>query len=453
MKSSYDLVICGAGIAGITTAYLLARKHDMANILLVDERAPMSLTSDKSTECYRNWWPGPGDGMVRMMNRSIDLIEEIAIESGNVFHLNQRGYLYCTAQPDGVAGLEAFAREASALGAGEVRIHEAGSSSYQPHEAEGFGGISGADLLIDPALIQIHFPYLGEQITAVLHVRRAGWLSAQQFGQYMLEQVRVAGVEFASDRIEDVKVEDGRVVGVQLKAGGEVEARAFLNAAGPMLAEVGQMIGVEIPVINELHLKASINDEYSVLDRNAPLVIFNDAQALPWSDEEKAWLAEDEESNWLLGTLPGGAHTRPEGAAAASSIIMLWDIDEHEVEPIFPPPLDPMYAEMAVRGLSGMIPGFSKYPERMPKPYLDGGYYTKTQENRPLACALLVEGAFVIGALSGYGIMASAGMAELAAAHIAGADLPAYADLFDIQRYEDPDYQSMLADWGDSWQL
>ena len=35
--------------------------------------APLSLTSDKSTECYRNWWPGPGDAMVRLMNRSIDL--------------------------------------------------------------------------------------------------------------------------------------------------------------------------------------------------------------------------------------------------------------------------------------------------------------------------------------------------------------------------------------------
>src|SRR5256886_11256899 len=37
-------------------------------------RSPLSLTSDKSTECYRNWWPGPGDDMVALMNRSIDLL-------------------------------------------------------------------------------------------------------------------------------------------------------------------------------------------------------------------------------------------------------------------------------------------------------------------------------------------------------------------------------------------
>jgi glycine/D-amino acid oxidase-like deaminating enzyme len=93
-----EVVICGAGIAGIATAYHLARRG-ITDVVLVDERPPLSLTSDKSTECYRNWWPGPGDAMVAAMNRSIDLLEELARESGNVFGLNRRGYLYVTADP------------------------------------------------------------------------------------------------------------------------------------------------------------------------------------------------------------------------------------------------------------------------------------------------------------------------------------------------------------------
>ena len=93
-----EAVICGAGIAGIATAYHLARRG-VTDVVLVDERPPLSLTSDKSTECYRNWWPGPGDAMVAAMNRSIDLLEELARESGNVFGLNRRGYLYATADP------------------------------------------------------------------------------------------------------------------------------------------------------------------------------------------------------------------------------------------------------------------------------------------------------------------------------------------------------------------
>ena len=95
-----EVVICGAGIAGVAAAYHLAVRRGVTDVVLVDERAPLSLTSDKSAECYRNWWPGPGDDMVRLMNRSVDLLEELARESGNVFRMNRRGYLFATADPD-----------------------------------------------------------------------------------------------------------------------------------------------------------------------------------------------------------------------------------------------------------------------------------------------------------------------------------------------------------------
>ena len=62
---TYDAVVCGAGIAGIAAAYALA-DSGLKRVLIVDPGAPLSLTSDKSTECYRNWWPGPGDAMVAM---------------------------------------------------------------------------------------------------------------------------------------------------------------------------------------------------------------------------------------------------------------------------------------------------------------------------------------------------------------------------------------------------
>ena len=95
-----DVLICGSGIAGIATAYFLAQRHGTRKVALVDDRPPLSLTSDKSSEGFRNWWPGPGDAMIRLMNRSIDLLEELAAESDNQFHLNKRGYVYLTADPD-----------------------------------------------------------------------------------------------------------------------------------------------------------------------------------------------------------------------------------------------------------------------------------------------------------------------------------------------------------------
>src|SRR5437868_6798062 len=120
---SAEVVVCGAGIAGVSAAYHLTVRHGVRGVVLVDDQPPLSVTSDKSTECYRNWWPGPGDTMVRFMGRSIDLLEELAGESGNRFVMNHNGYAYLTADPARAAELERGARATSALGAGPLRIH------------------------------------------------------------------------------------------------------------------------------------------------------------------------------------------------------------------------------------------------------------------------------------------------------------------------------------------
>lgn len=449
---SADIVICGAGIMGISAAYQLAVKRGIKNIVIIDERPTLTLTSDKSTECYRNWWPGPGDAMVRLMNRSIALMEEMARASNNIFKLNRRGYLYLTTDPNRVAALRASAEEASALGAGDVREHGSGNA-YQPHSAEGFAGPDGADLLTKAALLPQYFPYLGKDVVAALHVRRAGWLSAQTYGMWMLEQARAAGVELISARVTSIETAGGKIAAVTLSDGTLINTRTFVNAAGPHLARVGKLIGVDIPVSNELHLKSSFNDHLGVVGRDAPLLICADEQRLDWTDEERAALSEDPQTAWLLDTLPSGAHTRPEGDAAAQSILVLWDIHNQPVDPTFPIPEDPLYTEVALRGLARILPGMRGYLERIPRPTVDGGYYTKTQENRPLARALAVPGAYVIGAASGYGIMAAAGLAELLAAQVVGDSLPDYAPMFGLARYEDPAYKTMLKNWGASWQL
>ncbi|MGD2157084.1 MAG: FAD-dependent oxidoreductase, partial [Anaerolineales bacterium] len=140
MTKTTDVLICGAGIAGIAAAYHLSVEHGINDIMLVDERAPLSLTSDKSTECYRNWWPGPDNAMVMLMNRSIDWMEKFAEESGNIFQLNRRGYLYLSADPKSIPDLIVKAREPSTLGAGPLRIHDNKNSptSYTSSPPNGY---------------------------------------------------------------------------------------------------------------------------------------------------------------------------------------------------------------------------------------------------------------------------------------------------------------------------
>ncbi|HWQ16188.1 MAG TPA: FAD-dependent oxidoreductase [Roseiflexaceae bacterium] len=489
---SAEILIAGAGIAGVAAAWALAGRG--AEVLLVDERPPLSLTSDKSTECYRNFWPGPDDAMVRLMNRSIDILERLADESGDVFGMNRRGYLYATADPARVPLLRAAAAESCSLGAGTLRVHdlglypegtkarghEDGSSTaaaetpganssrlrafvssctpetYRPAPPHGYHGQpDGADLILDRALIRRHFPYLSERVVAVLHARRCGWLSAQQLGAELLSQARERGVRLLSAAVEGVEVRDGAVQAVHLRGGPAPTVRAgcFVNAAGPMVRQVGRMLGAELPVFSERHLKLAFEDRLGAIPRDAPLLIWADPVNLPWSEEERALLAEAPKTRRLLETLPPGAHARPEGGGASRWVLALWAYDAASVEEVFPLPEDEQFAEVALRGVAEMIPGLRPYVERPPRPVLDGGYYTKTRENRPLIGPLPVRGAHVLGALSGFGVMAACGAAELLAAHIEGVPLPPYAPAFHPARYQDPAYLKLLDEWRETGQL
>jgi glycine/D-amino acid oxidase-like deaminating enzyme len=366
--------------------------------------------------------------------------------------MNRRGYLYVTADESKIAGLESASRQTSSLGAGPLRVHSSESSSYQPSHPEGFhNSLTGADLLIGNELIRKHFPYLTDKAVAALHARRAGWLSAQQLGMCLLETGRRRGVRFESARVTEVDVANGRVNGVRLGSGVRVDSPIFINAAGPYLKEVGKLLGMDLPIHTELHLKAAIKDPLGVVGRDAPLLIWNDVQTLPWEDDEREALAEDGETNWLTELFPSGAHTRPEGAG--SDILMLWEYQTKVMNPIEPPAMDEKYPEIALRGLAAMLPRMKEYFTKMPRPQLDGGFYTKTRENRPLVGTMGLDGAYVIGAVSGYGIMSACGVGDLLASHVTGAKLPDYASAFELARYEDSEYQKILENWGDTGQL
>ena len=206
------------------------------------------------------------------------------------------------------------------------------------------------------------------------------------------------------------------------------------------------MMGLDLPIFNELHAKISIRDDLGIIPRDVPLMIWEDPVHLLWDKAEQAELAADPELSWLLKQFPAGVHFRPEGTGDSPMLLILWTYDLAAKEVIWPPQFDPDYPEIVLRGLARMVPGIEPYIGRT-RPWVDGGYYCKTRENRPLITPLPVEGAYLFGAVSGYGIMASQAGGELIAAHITGSNLPVYAPAFLLSRYEDPAYQQLLANW------
>lgn len=440
---SVDIVVAGAGIAGVATAYDLS-VHRGAKVVLVDRRPPLSLTSDKSTECYRNWWPSLP--MVQLMGRSIDLLDQMAAASANVFHLNRRGYLYVTADPRRLAEMETQAGAVAELGAGELRIHRGHDSGY-PETAD-----SGADLIGGPGLLHRIFPYLAETAVGALHVRRAGWLSAHQLGAWMLDRARDAGARLIGREVVGVDGRGGRVAGVDLDDGTRISAGALVNATGPMLRATGLLHGADLKVTSEIHHKLGFRDSNAAVPRTAPMLIWSDRQRLGWTEEESRLLAADDRGE-LAAELPAFCHGRPEGGPESPWVLALWEYHRRVIEPVWPLPTDPLYPEVVLRGMATMIPRLAGYLDHLPQPVVDGGYYTKTVDNRPLVGPAGIGGSFVCGALSGFGVMAAAAAGELASLHATGGPLPEYASAFHPNRFEDREYRELLETGFESGQL
>ncbi|MCB0078082.1 MAG: FAD-binding oxidoreductase [Anaerolineales bacterium] len=451
-----DILICGAGIAGIATAYELAVVHGLRDVVVVDPRPPLSLTSDKSSECYRTWWPaGPDGAMIGLMRRSYERLSTWAAASDNRFAMNQRGYLYLTHDPAQVARWQQDATESTQYGAGSLRIHTARGDAYRPAPPQGIDpSLDGADLLWGDALHR-HFSYLDRALAAGLHVRQAGWLSAQQLGMWLWEQARASGVRLLRGQLVAIEQRGGAVRAAQIALeGGAVPQRIatprLVIAAGPMAAELAATAGLSLPIYNELHAKVAISDAQGIVPRHAPLLISDEAVHLPWSDEERALLREEPALRGLLERFPAGAHLRPDGGASSQTVLMLWPYHAERVDPPrFPPDFSAVEPEIILRGLATLLPTLLRYTERLPKPVIDGGYYSRTAENRPLIGPLSVDGLYIVGALSGYGIMAAPAAAELFALQLQGLPLPSYAAAFAPQRYAEPSYAARMAAWGD----
>ena len=402
---SARVVICGAGIAGVSTAFHLTRLG-VSDIVVVDARPPLTLTSDKSTECYRNWWPS--NPMVSFMSRSIDLLEAYALESGNRFSLSRRGYLYVTASIPQLDSMTHQAAAISQLGAGDIRNFRNSSAGYEPAALDGYEApVDGADIFRTGEALREAFDFVSGDAVGGIHVRRAGWLSAQQLGAWMIEETIEAGVTYVQGAVTNVSTDEVGVRSITIDGVTSVTCKNFVNAAGPLARDVGSLLGTAVPITSEIHQKVSFKDHKGAFPRHAPMVIWNDPQRIDWEAETRKFLVEEARYE-VMDELPAFVHGRPEGGRDSEWALGLWEWNTKSTHsPTWPLEDDPLYPELVVRGLSTMIPQMATYQEALPEHTVDGGYYTKTIENLPLVGPIGPKGSFICAALSGYGIMAA----------------------------------------------
>ena len=420
-----NIAICGAGIAGIATAWSLAVKYHQKNIILIDKNQPMSLTTSKSGENFRDYWPQPC--MTALTSHSIDLMQALADDRGNTFEMRYSGYDFVSESE----GREIFPSE----------------QLQDTDNADNLLRITGSDQ------IRASQEYLSDSIQQIVRFKQAGAIDVHALGSLLLSQARKAGVELCRAFIEDIEqVSEGyRLSLCGLPDCTSLNTKKLVLTPGPFINELAGMLGMSLPVESILQRKFIIPDIQKIIPRDMPFTIFADPQTLNWNDEEKELIGENPEYSWLLEEFPAGLHIKPEGA---SNIKLGWAYNREPEPPKWETSDDFHFPNITLRGASRFIPALAPYVDDPPTPIIQfSGYYTRTPENLPLIGPLELDGLFTVSALSGYGTMAACSAGELCADWMMESELPEYARYFHPDRYSDADLMAEINQIGSDGQL
>ncbi|KAG3111252.1 hypothetical protein PI124_g10007 [Phytophthora idaei] len=476
-KASADVVVVGAGVAGCSAFYHLARLN-ARNLgfkpLLVDGLPPLSLTSANGSFSYRNWFPSDAESPMReLVVHSINEMDDICKQTNNALGLNRNGYLFVTREAGKMEELKRLANNLERHGGGELRVHEPNDklSGYRFSTEEMQYDLDGSDLLVGIDNIATAFPNLKDSnALAALHVRRCGSLNPVKVANYELNKAveYCPKAEVLQGKVTDFSASGGNVSSVKVAMHNgdtlEVATPNVVFATGPLFERTLDMLkqrdmsSYDVPIINELHCRAIVDDVDRVLPPTMPLTFDSDPMGkLEISDADRKEIMADPSAARMLKEYRGGVHVRPYNG---DKMMAVWTYDIEPVPAHYPVEdvLDRRFPEVCVRGLTRMFPQVKSYltrPEVRDSFYVSGGYYCKTLDNLPLIgpAPNTIGGVYLQSAMTGVGLMSSAASGHLLATHVMGETLEGcglanHVDAFLPSRFEDQAYVDFLSDGG-----
>jgi glycine/D-amino acid oxidase-like deaminating enzyme len=404
MSANNTIAICGAGIAGVATAYFLLKERKDCKVILIDKNQPLSFTTSKSGENFRDYWPEKN--MRQFVGDSIQLMKELRAEFGDdSFEMKNSGYNFISHDVNNPI-----------FGSG----NKDGSADY-------------LEEITSAQVIQNNFPYLDKKIEKVVKIKNAGKIDVYNLGNLLLREAKKMGLVQVEGEILNIEKNDSKFK-VMLDSKNSIEADKVVIATGPFLNTIAKMFGFQFPISNMLQRKFIIPDPFNIIPKNMPFTIYADAQHLNWSTDETEFFPTDKKYRWLLNKFPGGLHIKPE----KEGIKLGWAFQTENSQPSFEIPSFEFFPQVVLKGASRFIPELSAYENNIPTPLIEyAGYYTRTKENWPLIGQTEVDNVYVVGALAGYGTMSACAAGKLCASYIFAMDeLPEYAAFFHPSRYE-----------------
>lgn len=407
------IAVCGAGIAGVSAAYYLTQEIENADVILIDKHQPLSFTSSKSGENFRDYWPH--ESMQALSSHSIELMNRLKEDLGeNAFDIEFSGYHFVSHLTDSI-----FADD--------------DTEEFQKRN----------DVKYDSDLIHQQHPYLDKGISKSVFIRNAGHVDSITMAGAMLSKGKQNGIRFKQAEIINLETKHD-IVRIQFSDYSHIEVDQLVMSTGPFLNQTAAMLGLHFPIWNTLQRKFIIPDPKGIIPRDMPFTIYADGQKLPWSSEEINLFQSNEEMLWMTETFPGAIHIKPE---SGDRIKMGWAFSTDKVEPKWDIPNSSYFPQIVLTGASRFIPALKQYALEIPSPIIEyAGYYTRTAENWPIIGPTEMHNVFVVGALAGFGTMTACAAGELCAKHMAQTLLPDYAPYFVPSRYEDPIVKQVISE-------
>lgn len=237
MQSSYDVVVIGAGVHGLATAYYLATNHGITNVAVLDKGYVGGGGSGRNTAIVRSNYLTP-EG-VRFYDRSVTLYNDLAADLNFNVMFSRRGHL-TLAHNDGSLRTMRWRAEVN-------KLQGIDSEVIGPDEIkELVPFMDTSSTTRYPILGALYHPPGG-----IIRHDAVNWgyaRGADAKGVHIHQNTEVLGITTL----------DGKVTGVETNRG-SIATNTVVNCTAGWATTIADMVGVKLPIVTH-PLQAAVTE-------------------------------------------------------------------------------------------------------------------------------------------------------------------------------------------------